>query len=62
LFLCDFGAKKQGVDISPRVKGTPSVETSKYVMSRTKRYVKLKYRKQVKEQVIKTPVAILANS
>lgn len=59
LFLCDFGAEKQGVDISPRVKGTPSVETSKSVMSRAKRYVKLKPRKQVKEQVSKAPVVIL---
>jgi len=45
LFLCDFGTEKQGVNISPRVKGTPSAETSKSVMSREKRYVKLKPRK-----------------
>ena len=59
LFLCDFGVEKQGVDISPRVKGTPLAETNKYVMSREKRYVKLKPKKQVKEQVSKAPVVIL---
>ena len=58
-FLCDFGEENQGVDISPRLKGTPSTETSKSVMSRAKRFVKLKPRKQVKEQVRKTPVFIL---
>ena len=59
MFVCDFGAKKQGVDTSPRVKGTPSIETSKSVMSREKRYIKLKPRKQVKEQVSKTLAVIL---
>lgn len=45
LFVCDFRTKKQGEDISPRVKGTPSTETSKSAMSRAKRYIKLKLRK-----------------
>lgn len=59
MFLCDFGVENQGVDISPRVKRTPSAETNKFVMSREKRFVKLKPRKQVKEKVSKTPVVIL---
>jgi len=45
LVVCDFGVEKQGEDTSPRVKGTPSAETRKSVMSREIRYVKLKPRK-----------------
>ena len=58
LFLCGFGGEKQDTDTSPKVKETPSVETSKSVMSRAKRFVKLKPKKQVKEQVRKTLVVI----
>ena len=59
MFLCDFGAENQDSGISPKVKETPSAETSKSIMSRAKRFVKLKPRKQVKERVRKTPVVIL---
>jgi len=59
LFLCDFGVENQESGISPKVKETPSTETSKSIMSRAKRFVKLKPRKQVKEKVSKTPVVVL---
>ena len=59
MFLCDFWVENQDSGISPKVKGTPSTETSKSVMSRGKRFAKLKPRKQVKEQVRKTPIVIL---
>ena len=53
VFLCGFGVENQDTSISPKIKETPSAKTIKSVMSRSKRFVKLKPRKQVKEKVRK---------
>jgi len=62
LFLCSLGVENQDTCISPKVKETPSAETSKLIMSMSKIFVKLKPRKQVKEKVSKTLVVILETS
>ena len=51
--------ENQDTCINPKAKETSPVEISKPVMTRSKRFVKLKPRKQVKEQVSKELVVIL---
>ena len=58
-FLCGFGMETQATGINPKAKEIPPAETSKPVMTRSKIFVKLKPRKQVKEQVSKASVVIL---
>ena len=45
--------ESQDTGINPKAKETPLAEISKPVMTRSKRFVKMKPRKQVKEQVSK---------
>ena len=45
LFLCGFGVEAQTTGSNPKAKETPPAESSKPVVTRTKRFVKLKPRK-----------------
>ena len=58
LFLCGFGVEAYGTGVSPRAKEKSPSETTDPAETRSKRFVKLKPRKQVKEPNIKTLVII----
>ena len=59
LFLGGFGVEAQTTVSNPKAKETPPEESSKPVVARSKRFMKLKPRKQVKEKMGKTSVVIV---
>ena len=56
LFLCGFGVETYGIGVSPRAKEKSPSKIIDPAETRSKRFVKLKPRKQVKGPDIKTPV------
>ena len=58
LFLCGFGVETHGTGVSPNAKEKSPSETSDPAETRSKRFVKPKMRKKVKEPMIKTSLII----
>ena len=58
LFICGFGVETQETGTSPKAKETSTIEANSPAVTRSKRFVKLKPRKQVKDSMSKTSAII----